>query len=237
MLRQTDWSETSQLVVLLTQNHGKRRGLAKGSQRLSPSAVQRFSGGFELLTLGQVIASARPGAGLATITEWDLQDDHWFLRRDLRAMQVGMYAAEVCDALLAEDDPHPGTYEAMRLLLASLRNHAETDTALLRFHWSVLTDTGYRPELEQDVISGLKLVDQDTYTFDPHHGGLTAQGNGPSWRVRRSTVQALRSISQANAALDAEHATRANRLMAAYLRHLLGRELLTSRSAGMEPTG
>ena len=46
-IRMIDWSETSQIVALLTREHGVLRGLAKGSKRMSPSAISRFSGGIE----------------------------------------------------------------------------------------------------------------------------------------------------------------------------------------------
>ncbi|MEO1235807.1 MAG: recombination protein O N-terminal domain-containing protein, partial [Planctomycetota bacterium] len=64
-IRDVDWSETSQVVVLLTETRGKVRGWAKGSRRQSPSSIQRFSGGIELLTAGQVVATTRPSTELA----------------------------------------------------------------------------------------------------------------------------------------------------------------------------
>ncbi len=238
VLRHLDWSETSQLVVLLTREHGKRRGLAKGSQRLSPSAVQRFSGGLELLTLGQVVAHAKAGQGLANITEWDLQDDHWFLRRNLPALRLAMYAADVADALLPEDDSHPATFDALRAFLNQLRDQhrpADHASALLRYHWLLLCDAGYQPDLDSDVHTSQPLPLADAYTFDPHAGGLTMRASTKDWRVRASTVETLRAVvaaiqqpdSKPMPTPDDSAVTRANRLIGVYLRHLLGRELPT----------
>ena len=39
-IRDLDWSESSQVVVLLTEAHGKVRGLAKGSRRNSPLTLR-----------------------------------------------------------------------------------------------------------------------------------------------------------------------------------------------------
>ena len=119
-IRDLDWSETSQVVVLLTEAHGKVRGLAKGSRRQSPSSVQRFSGGIELLTAGQVVATTRPSSELAAITEWDLQSDYFPLRRRFRGQRLAMYAADVCNALLADADPHPGVFTLLRGFLEAL---------------------------------------------------------------------------------------------------------------------
>ncbi|MEM7626355.1 MAG: DNA repair protein RecO [Planctomycetota bacterium] len=237
-IRDLDWSETSQVVVLLTEQHGKLRGLAKGSRRQSPSSVQRFSGGIELLTAGQVIATTRPSSELAAITEWDLQDDYFPLRRDLRGQRVAMYAADVCSAMLADADPHPGAFGLLRTLLETLCRpggalgaawDAEVEAALLRFQWGLLGDLGYRPELERDVRSGGTLKSVPAYTFDPVAGGLTSERGIADWRVRRGTVDVLRAVASGDAELGADGAIpgRANRLLCVYVRALLDKQLPT----------
>lgn len=235
-IRHLDWSETSQVVVLLTENHGKVRGLAKGSKRLTPSSVQRFSGGIELLTRGEIVWVARQGSELATLTEWDLQDDFHHLRRDLGAHRLAMYAADVLNAVLADHDSHPRSYAALRALLESLRDVTDEparQAALLRFQWVVLEDAGYRPELFHDAVSGGNLTEGKMYSFDPKAGGLTneARIGGQDWRVRRATVDALRSAATSpDAALaDADAVARANKLLCVYLRAILDQELPTMK--------
>ena len=119
-IRDLDWSETSQLVVMLTRDHGKVRGLAKGSRRQSPSAIAKFSGGINLLNRGEVVATTRRNTQLAAVTEWDMQDDHFHLRRDLSAMRLASYGADLCNAMLADEDAHPGTFEALLVFLRAL---------------------------------------------------------------------------------------------------------------------
>ncbi len=111
-IRHIDWSETSQVVTLFTREHGKIRGLAKGSRRTSPGATARYSGGIGLLTRGDVVATTKPSTDLATSTEWDLQDPHRHLHTDLRAHRLGMFAAEFIAALTADHDPHPRVFDA-----------------------------------------------------------------------------------------------------------------------------
>ena len=230
-IRDLDWSETSQIVVLLTEHHGKVRGLAKGSRRSSPSAIAKFSGGINLLNQGQVMVSTRRGTQLAAVTEWDLQDDHYHLRTDLRAQRVAMYAADLCGAMLADEDPHPGTYAALAELLATLADAAAIEHGLLRFQWRVLSDCGFKPELDRDVQSGAELAPARAYTFDPTLGGLTARdGMGDErWRVRGQTVGLLRAVAGGGELADADAAglARANRLLGVYARALLDKELPT----------
>lgn len=244
-IRHIDWSETSQVVVLLTREHGKLRGVAKGSKRMSPSSVQRFSGGIELLTEGQVVATTRPTAELANITEWDLQQPHHHFRVDLAAQQIGLYAADVCNQMLETLDAHPRCFEALAALLPKLADPSERQPALLQFQWVLLDDCGYRPVLDADVHTGEQLPGEGALTFDGLAGGLTrrpaaaggqvgtVEGAGP-WRVRAATIELLRHLANADdisqVSLD-DYADadllRANRLLCVYLRTILDRELPT----------
>ena len=257
MLRSTEWSESSQIVVLLTGGHGKVRGLAKGSKRQSPSSLQRFSGGIELLTAGQVVATTRPSSELAAVTEWDLQNDYFRLRRDFRGQRLAMYAADLCHAMLADGDvppapppapapeagERPGAFALLAALLGVLcdparEGPAAQDVALLRFQWGLLVDCGYRPELGRDVRTGEPLGPAGrggAYSFDPLAGGLTAGAGPPDWRVRASTVDVLRRVAQGEerpgggdgAGGPDPGVGRANRLLCVYARSILDRELPT----------
>jgi DNA repair protein RecO (recombination protein O) len=230
-IRDLDWSESSQLVVLLTEQHGKVRGLAKGSRRNSPSAIARFSGGINLLSAGQVIVTTKPATQLASVTEWDLQDDHYHLRTNLRAQWSAMYAADLINAMLAEEDPHPGAYTAMTTLLGELAKSSDAALALLRFQWALLSDSGYRPELAQDVETGIALPKARAYSFDPKLGGLTTRNgmHDELWRVRAKTVEALRAIAtnQSSGTFEQETTNRANRLLCTYFRALIDKQLPT----------
>lgn len=232
MLREYEWSETSQVVVLLTRGHGKVRGLAKGSKRLSPSSVQRFSGGIELLTLGEVIATTKRTTELASVTEWDQQRTYPVLRQDLAAQWLAMYAAEVTAAMLADLDAHPAVFDALGRFLGELAGEDATpQTALLCYQWALLSDCGYRPELAADVQTGQPLDGAAAYTFDATHGGLTHHEGASDWRVRAQTVALLRSVA-AERPLDGaadDALARANRLLCVYIRALLDRELNTMR--------
>lgn len=225
-IRLIDWSETSQIVAMLTREHGKLRGVAKGSKRFSPSSIARYSGGIELLTAGQIVGMIRPSSDLANLTEWDLQRPHHHLRRDLRAQRIGLYAADVVNAMLADHDPHPKVHDSLLALLGDLAQRDGCEASLLRFQWQLLTDCGYQPQLGAKPQAA-------THMFDPQAGGLTDAArttnrrSGP-WRVRDETVQLLRRIAAGAAAqADDEAVARANRLLCVYIRTLLDRELPT----------
>lgn len=236
-IRHLDWSETSQIVVLLTRGHGKVRGLAKGSRRTSPGAIARFSGGIELLTLGQVVGLTRPTTELATLTEWDLQRPYPHLRQDLEALNLALYAADLTHALLADEDPHPAAFDALAACLDALADPDGRDAVVLGFQWHVLSDCGYRPDLAHDVRRGGHLASAPTYVFDPLAGGFSTldavctahDGPGP-WRVRRETIGLLRKLAaDKDPAAAPVTRRRASRLLCVYARAILDRELPTMR--------
>lgn len=256
-VRHWDFSETSQTVSLFTRDLGMLRGLAKGAKR----EHGRFSGGIDLLTRGQMVAIVRSGRELATLTDWDLLESFRHLRERLDANRAGFYMAELCTRMIADEQPHPRSYDALVAALRGLAEPAGVDPALLRFQWALLEDCGYRPSL--DAAPGT-----DALAFSPQAGGVVAAGAAaPAWPVRRETIELLRRVAEEaqggnpvaaertgsvggalgakepatvppeapagvepigvdppRSALDAETSRRANRLLAAYLRELLGFE-------------
>ncbi len=243
-IRLIDWSETSQVVALLTRDHGKVRGLAKGAKRMSPSSIQRFSGGMEMLTAGQVVATTRPTAELATITEWDLQVPNHHFRTDLNAQMLGLYAADIAGCMLETLDPHPQCFDALHAFLIEIATPDARQRALLDYQWTILNDCGYRPQLDADVHTG-EALGTGPHSFDGIAGGLTDRpvsngahagsvaGPGP-WRVSKPTVALLRALAagetDALGEASEDALRRANRLLCVYLRTILDRELPTMRA-------
>ena len=87
-LRRLDYSETSQVLVFLTREHGCRRLIAKGIKR---GTRQRFATGIDLLERGQImfISKSQSDASLGTLTEWRQLDAYMGLRGDLRRLYSG----------------------------------------------------------------------------------------------------------------------------------------------------
>lgn len=250
VVRLWDFSETSQTAWVFTRGHGLVRALAKGSRR--PHA--RFSGGLDLLTFGEAIAIIKPGAELAQLIEWDLREVFWAVRRRLEAHHAGMYLADLVGHVIHDHDPHPALFGALVDGLRRLERAASDDPemlrrsaleAALRFQWAALAETGYRPELRTDVLTGRALAAARSYGFAATGGGLVedpgpsgdapaSRGSGASggevWRVRSETVEALRETERqwdegGEGPLGSEESVeRAARLLGRRLCVVLGRE-------------
>lgn len=250
-IRQWDWSETSQTVSLFGREQGLVRAIAKGSKR-GGGEGGKFSGGLEVLTRGEMTAIIKSTPGLATLTAWDLQETFPALRTGLSSFYSGMYIADLVQHMVTERDPHPDLFDAMLVALRGLGAARRDRVAVLGFQWATLDATGYRPRLEEDVLTGEALGDARLYAFLPSLGGLSveaAKGGGepgrvfhfspglgpvpagPVWRVRRETVGVLRTLDQGANPGTLEHELpdeairRASRLLASYLRHVAGRDM------------
>lgn len=232
-IRVWDWSETSQTVSLFGREIGVVRGLAKGARREKAP----FSGGFEVPMRGEagVIIKHNPES-LATLTQWDLREIFSPVRQSLGNFYAAMAIADIVHHAIRDHDPHPGLYDAMLLSLRAIATSGPT-AALVQFLWATLTETGYRPELTEDVRRGGRLETQPDapIAFSPRLGGFFTLQSGEraeelgAWRVRVETMRLLVQVSAAPAwapAADSRpHADRAARLLAAYLREVIGTDI------------
>jgi DNA repair protein RecO (recombination protein O) len=223
-VRHWDFSETSQTVSLFLRDHGILRGLAKGARRERGA----FSGGFDLFTKGEIVAIVKPGRELATLTEWTLLETYPILRRQAPANRCGWYLADLVGRFLHQPEPHPKTWDAMVTALRELESGCSTDRVILAFHWRLLCDLGYRPRLDLDGFSG------ETVAFSAESGGVVADtGAADRWRVRRPTIELLTAVGDGDGVIpdgaDPEATARANRLLATWIRELLGTESVSMR--------
>jgi len=222
-LRQVDWSETSQVVWLFAREVGLVRAVAKGARRPG----ERFDGGIELLTRGEAIVYLKPGAELATLAAWDTLERFPLPRRSLDGFYAGLYLADLTLRLLQDRDPHPRLFDA--LVLALRAGPDDVLGALVGAQWAALDESGFRPKLDADLESGEPLADGGL-SFLPRRGGFTRQPGEthPAWRVRPQTVAVLRNLDAPGGSAATPTAidlVRAARLLDAYAREILGRDI------------
>jgi len=224
-----DWSETSQTVGLFLREHGLLRGVAKGSKR----AKGAFSGGFEMLTIGQVVAITKPSGAMPIVTEWDLQDPLAGVRATLSGFYHASYAGDLAQHGVSEGDPHPSYFDALVAALHRFEDPdaAEHPAALARFQWETLVETGFKPDLELPSKAR-------TYAFNPSHGRLESDPGrdiAGAWRVRAGTVELLVALDAGEVfgadRFEVKTVERANRLLGSYLARLLGRALPSASAA------
>jgi DNA repair protein RecO (recombination protein O) len=221
VLRRLDYSETSQVLALLTREHGQQRVIAKGIKR---STKTRVAVGIDLLERGRVVFSRRPGKEdvLATLTEWRQEENYPHLRTDLARCYAAQYAAEVTSQLTEVHDPHPGLFTVLGELLAALRDRPPA-SALASYLWQLLTEIGLRPELARCMSCGRPVEGDRTVYFSSREGGAICRDCEPAVvEKRRVAPDVLRAVTGAPVA-DGRTANESLALLDYHLTQIMGR--------------
>jgi recombinational DNA repair protein (RecF pathway) len=93
-----------------------------------------------------------------------------------------MYIADLVQHTLHERDPHPALFDHLLAALRMLGPKDQNPRAILAFQWATLVQTGYRPELDADIVADAPLARASSYAFAPRLGGFTAMApaRGPA---------------------------------------------------------
>lgn len=141
VLRHHVLGEADKILVLLTQEDGLRRVVAKGLRK----ANNRIGGRLEAFRESQILLAK--GRNLDVVTQVDSLRRFPAVAQDYDALACGMAAAELLIAFLEEGDPHPEAYALFAALLGELGPGAPAEVLLTAFELQLLEILGYRPEL------------------------------------------------------------------------------------------
>jgi DNA repair protein RecO (recombination protein O) len=225
-LRRLDYSETSQVLVFLTREHGKVRAIAKGVKRGTRS---RFAVGIDLLELGHVVVSARPGgrAELATVTEWKQTRSMTGLRQRLARLHAAEYAAEVTAALTEDWDPHPRVFAALVGLLDGLCQANQAFDRLVDFQRELLDEIGSLPDFAACLACGRVPDPDEPVHFSSFEGGLLCRDCEPAHVEKRELLLGCLSVLRGQAGEPASQAA-AFDILNYHIAHLIGRNPTTA---------
>jgi DNA repair protein RecO (recombination protein O) len=170
-VRKTEYSETSQILTLFGREHGMLRVIAKGAHRSTKAGYSKFDGGVDLLDVGYAVFTFDQAKDLNTLTEWNLREGNLHLRKNLRGMYLGLYAAEMVSLLIEEHDAHPELYVRLEKSLRQLASAAAEET-FMAFQLDLLHTTGTLADPGACVECGRGLFEDRTPTyFSPRQGG------------------------------------------------------------------
>jgi DNA repair protein RecO (recombination protein O) len=240
-LRKHEYSETSQILTLLSREHGLLRLIAKGAHRRTKAGASKFDGGVDLLDLGEAVFSLRLEKDLATLCEWSLRDGHLELRTNLRALYLGQYAAELVSLLVQEHDPHPELFDRLEQTIGELAT-PRLEEVFLAFQLDLFRETGYLPNLTGCSNCRANFNDRELWSFWPSRSGLVcrscehvAHDRIPlDGRLVSLAGNVLRLPRQNGSLLRLPKLTRhqtdpLNRVFASHMQHTLGRRLHLAR--------
>ena len=171
VLRVVEFSETSAIVTLMTETHGKIGALAKGARRKKSP----FENALDLLAVCQVVFLERPNASLELLTEAKLERRFRGPQNGLPAVYGGYYVSELLQHLTQEHDSHPAAYRAAKStlrLLESQTSAPEIPQIVLNFELAILRSVGHQPLLSHCVSCGESVNQVGRITFGLQAGGV-----------------------------------------------------------------
>jgi DNA repair protein RecO (recombination protein O) len=199
VLRCQDWSETSQVVLLLARDAGRVRCLAKGSRR----PKNPFGGPLDRWILGEAVFSLRDPNQLAVLVELFETERFEGVRRRLEAFYGASLVTELVVALVPEADAQPEVFDLAVRALALLSDvPADACRAVAyAFAWRLLALLGYSPEMARCVECGTLLKAGAPADFSPVSGGLVCsrcRKPGDACRLSARAVEAVRFLTGAD---------------------------------------
>ena len=175
VLRVTEFSETSCVVVLLTEDFGKVTALAKGARR--PKSP--FEAALDLLAVCRVVMLHKTHA-MSLLTEARLEHRFRAGERDLDRLYVGYYMVELLKSLTDEGDPQPELFVFARDALLRLDSGRQGDIPnlrefVLKFELGLLDLIGQLPMLTRCVSCGREKTMLSKVNFGLNAGGVLCQ--------------------------------------------------------------
>jgi DNA repair protein RecO (recombination protein O) len=245
-LRKVEYSETSQILLLMGRECGLVRVIAKGAHRRTKAGASKFDGGLDLLDVGDAVFTHDVARELNTLTEWSLTGGNLGLRNSLRGLYLAQYAAELIALLFEEHDPHPALFDRLVHTLPELSTPRAEET-FLAFQLDLLRESGYLPELWTCAACGLAVADQTQAYFSPSRGGVVCrncEGASPDrievdlrlLRLVQGILRLPRGSNGGDAAgapqrlprLSRHQTDPINRMLARHVEHTLGKRLRLS---------
>jgi DNA repair protein RecO (recombination protein O) len=215
VLHARPWRETSLLLELLTEHHGRLGLVARGVQgpkkhilraALQPLQHIRFDG----VQRGE-LAQLRAGEAIDAAPR--LSGD---------AGLAGFYVSELTLRLAPRQDPHSGLYELYGQVRERLREGAPLSWTLRRFERDLLDALGFGFDLSQDGDGGA-IDPAARYRLDAEHGPrrVLSERIDAAGRSQTATGRALLALA-GDEMPDADDLQGLRRALRAVLAHYLG---------------
>lgn len=222
VLHHRPFRDTSQILDLVTRDHGKIALVARGSR----SAKSRLAGLLRPFLPLSISWVAR--GDLGTLTGAEAAGAPTGVRGD--AMLAAFYVNELLLHFLHRHDPQPGIFALYADVVSRLGSSAEVATCLRSFELELLSLLGYAPSFAAENSADAQLDPQCYYEYRIEQGPVpVARSDGQM--IFRGDV--LRSI-QAREFGNPETLRAANRLLRQLINFHLGGKELKSRKVLMD---
>ncbi len=154
ILRTYKLNDADRIVVFLTRDRGKKRGVAKGARRLR----SRFRGALEPLTRASVVYFEKESRELVSLNEADALRSPLSARHPEALGYVG-YLAELIDEWAPDSDPNERLFRLGAAVVDALAEDVPVDALVRYFEYWLLRLQGVYPSVAACQRCGGALAD------------------------------------------------------------------------------
>lgn len=168
--------ESGAVVTLMTEEHGRHAGLAKGGASRAQAPIWQPG------NLVEARWVARLPDQLGAVSGELVHAAAALAMEDPLALAVLRAATSVAEAALPEREPHPRSFRGLVALVATLARGAEQAVPeLIRWEAELLADLGYGLDLSRCAVTGTR---EDLAYVSPRSGRAVSAGAAGEWRDR-----------------------------------------------------
>ena len=193
VLRSYKLGESDRIVVLMTEQHGKVRAVAKGIRKTKSKI------GARLEPMSHVEVQLYKGRELDTVSQVELIDSSARLHSNLDKLTQGMSMLEAVDQIAEDREPSPHLYRMLHGALNALMEQ-ESPVMLAAFYWKLLAAEGVSPQVQACVGCASK---DGLVAFDIFHGGVQCRTCRTGISISPPAIDLLQQVlgGQLNVAL------------------------------------
>lgn len=184
VLRNYKLGESDRIIVMMTEDHGKVRAVAKGVRKTK----SRF--GARLEPLSHIDVQLYKGRNLDIVTQVELVSTSFLLHKNLDQLIQGMSMLEAVDQIAVDREPTPYLYRMLVGALDSLGRHG-SPIVVAAFYWKLLAAEGVSPEVNMCV--GCQTV-KDLVAFDLLEGGAQCRNCRSGISITPQALELMRQI-------------------------------------------
>jgi DNA repair protein RecO (recombination protein O) len=162
------WSESSQIVTLVTPGLGRLGAVARGSRKMTSD----IGPAFEPITESEVVLSQSANNDLAQVRSADVIEYFSALKKSFVRVTLATALCELTSRALPEAEANEVAYEHLRMALSGIDGASDRDAVnwLWWFCLALASDVGYAPQFDSCVNCG---------TEERPHRWFSAADGGP----------------------------------------------------------
>ncbi len=195
VLNRRDFRETSILATFYSREFGKIKGILKGVR----AERHKYGSSAELFTLNKIVFYEKTKSEFNNITQCDLIEGFFGIRKRLNAIAYASYLSELVDTLTEPNEKNAQVYELLYKSLKLLSAGEEPNKIVRIFELRFLSSLGFAPTLNSCIHCSAGISEKARFSL--RHGGMLCElclrEDSNARAISRGTVQTLNHIGSA----------------------------------------